>query len=83
MAEMKIHFSKKAHKEYLKLPLVYKELLDKTLEKFQKGIPVDITSIKGEKDKYRIRIGKYRVLFLKLTPDILIVSIDTRGDVYK
>ena len=83
MAEMNVHFTKKAYKEYLKLPLEYKELLDRTLDKFQKGNIVDLKPIKGEKDIFRICIGKYRVLFLKIAPDILIINIDTRGDVYK
>lgn len=79
---MKIHFTKKSHKEYLDLPLNYKKLVDRTLERLESGIPVDIKPIKGTNDTYRIRIGRYRMLFIRIKPDILIVKIKIRDDVY-
>jgi len=47
----------------------------------------DVKKIKGKKIKniYRLRVGKYRILFLfKKEEDYLkILNVDTRGDVYK
>ncbi len=83
MEKMNIHFTKKAYQDYLKLPLHYKELVDRTLEKFQDGIPIDIKPIQGENDNYRIRIGKYRLLIIKIMSDILIIKIRKREDIYK
>lgn len=80
---MTIQFTKKAFQDYIELPLHYKNLVDKTLEKFIKGIPVDIKPIQDEKDTFRIRIGKYRLLLIKIFPDILIVKIKKRDDIYK
>ncbi len=80
---MNIHFTKKAYEDYLKLPMNYKDMVDRTLEKFSSGIPIDIKPIQGEKDTFRIRIGKYRLLFVKINPDILIVKIKKREDIYK
>lgn len=80
---MNIQFTKKAYEDYLNLPLHYKELFDRTLERFEQGIPVDIKPIHGEKDTYRIRIGKYRLLLIKISFDILIVKIKKRDDIYK
>ena len=80
---MNIEFTKKAYKEYKRLPAGYKDLLDSLLGKFSEGIPVDIVPVKGERNIYRIRMGKYRILFTKIDGDILIVRIDSRGDVYK
>ena len=39
--------------------------------------------LQGEKDIYRLRVGKYRVLFTIVGDTILIVKIGPRGDVYK
>jgi len=35
------------------------------------------------KDLYRLRIGEYRILFTRKGPDIKILDVDTRGDIYK
>ena len=36
--------------------------------------------VKGE---YRLRAGKYRVIFFIENENIYIVKVDTRGDIYK
>ncbi len=79
---MNIKFTKKSFKEYQKLPLNYKTLVDKTLSRFKEGIPVDIKPIQGTDDIYRIRIGRYRLLFIKILPDILIIKIQKREKIY-
>jgi mRNA-degrading endonuclease RelE of RelBE toxin-antitoxin system len=45
----------------------------------------DIKKMKGQKLKniYRLRIGKYRIIFVQEKEWIKILDIDTRGDVYK
>lgn len=80
---MKVHFTKKAFKEYEKLPQGYKKLLHSVFDRFKKGENLDIDRVKGEKDTYRIRLGRYRVLFIRIKPDILIVKISPRGEAYK
>jgi mRNA interferase RelE/StbE len=43
----------------------------------------DIVEIKGKKNTFRARMGKYRVIF-RIEDDILYVrDIDSRGQVYK
>jgi mRNA-degrading endonuclease RelE of RelBE toxin-antitoxin system len=79
---MNIQFTKKADEDYLNLPLNYRELVDRTLIKFKSGIPVDIKPVQSEKDTYRIRIGRYRLLFIKITSDIIIIKIKKRDDIY-
>lgn len=80
---MKVHFTNSSYKEYQKLPIHYKTLLNNTLDKLKSGLNIDLKPLQGEKDTYRIRFGKYRALFIRIAPDILIIRIDTRGDVYK
>ena len=45
----------------------------------------DIRKLKGEKvqNVFRLRIGKYRVIFSMEPEEIRIIRIDTRGDIYK
>jgi len=45
----------------------------------------DIIKLKGKKVKniYRLRAGKYRIIFSWEKDLIKVVKIDTRGDVYK
>ena len=83
MARYKIEFSKKAAKNYKRLPEHYKAIVDLALTKLSFGKPIDIKPISGEKDIYRIRIGKYRILFIIFDDTVLITKIGSRGDVYK
>lgn len=83
MERFEIVFSKKATKEYRKLPTDYKALIDLALSKLSENMPVDLKPVKGEDNIYRIRVGRYRILFEKIRNIFLITRIGTRGDVYK
>jgi mRNA interferase RelE/StbE len=45
----------------------------------------DVRKLKGKKvqNLFRLRVGKYRVLYFQEEGIIKILKIDTRGDVYK
>lgn len=45
----------------------------------------DIKKLKGEKHPalYRLRVGKYRIIYHIENQSIVIVGVDTRGDIYK
>jgi len=83
MAKYQIEFSKGAVKDHRKLPEQYKVLVNMALKKLSEGQPLDIKSIKGEKDIYRIRVGKYRVLYVKMERTLLITKIADRKDAYR
>ena len=83
MGKYSIEFSKKAAKSYARLPEDYKTLVDLALYKLSEGLPVDIKPILREKDIYRIRVGRYRILFTIIDNVVLISSIGPRGDIYK
>lgn len=76
---------------YSKTSLKYLQTLDKkTRKRIFSGIEKlpnkgDVKKMKGQKLKniYRLRIGKYRIIFLQEKEWIKILDIDTRGDVYK
>ena len=64
-----------------------KELADRIIIAIKKlkRIPAeaDIETIKGEKNKMRLRVGNYRVLFKLENDNIIISDIGPRGDIYK
>jgi len=45
----------------------------------------DIKKMRGEslEELYRLRVGKYRVLYLWTKETVKILDVDTRGDIYK
>ena len=83
MGRYQIKFSKKAVKKYQKLPAGYKDLVNKELKKFEDDIISALRPIKGSKNIYRIRIGRYRILITMHEEIAIIADIGTRGDVYK
>ena len=77
---MIILFSKKAEKYLRLLPgRIALNLLDR-IEKIPKG---DIKPLAGRKGEYRLRVGRFRVLFVIESDRVKVFKIDTRGDVYK
>ena len=77
-----IKFHKKAEKYLLSLNKSDATRLHDAIENIPFG---DIRKLQGTKDPvlYRLRIGKYRIVFCIDNKDIIILKIDTRGDVYK
>lgn len=45
----------------------------------------DVRKLRGQviEDSFRLRVGKYRIIFTWAGDKIKIIKIDTRGDVYK
>jgi len=83
LGRYKVEFSERAAKDYKKLPGNYKDLVDLALSRLAEGLVTDTKPVQGEKNIYRLRVGKYRVLFAVVGDTVLIVKIGPRGDVYK
>ncbi|MDO4197851.1 MAG: type II toxin-antitoxin system mRNA interferase toxin, RelE/StbE family [Erysipelotrichaceae bacterium] len=90
MSSFKILYSKDS-KKFIKankytgarFMMVFSELSQDFISTFRK---YDIERLKGGyKDFYRLRIGKYRAVFrvVEDTLVIYVITIDSRGDVYK
>ncbi len=58
-----------------------KRLID-AIDKIPQG---DIKRLKGTKSPYlyRLRVGKFRIVYHIDNTEVLIAKIDTRGDIYK
>lgn len=83
MEKLKIEFSKIAAKEYKRIPRDYQSLIDRALKKLTEGFPVDCKPIKGETDVFRMRVGRYRIVFRVFDNTAVIMTMGPRGDVYK
>lgn len=83
MAGFEVGFSKDAAKQYGRLPKEYKTLVDVALSGFSEGLERDLQPVEGQTDVYRIRVGKYRILFRRFASTILVFRIAPRGDAYK
>ncbi len=63
-----------------------RDIVGKIIEAIEK-LPFEgnINKLKGKKAKniFRLRIGKFRVIYSSEKEVIKIIKIDTRGDVYK
>lgn len=83
MEKLEIEFSKIAVKEYRRIPKYYQSLIDRALRKLSEGLPVDRKPIKGEEDVFRIRVGRYRIVFRVIDSTAVIMTMGSRGDIYK
>lgn len=78
----KITYLKNAYKT---LTVYDKDTRKRIIEAINRIPQGDIKKLQGEKypPLYRLRIGKYRIIYHIEQDEILIAKIDTRGDVYK
>jgi len=77
----KPQYSKKAAKYINGLDRVSKQRIKDGCEKIPKG---DIKPVEGCKDgSLRLRIGKYRIIFVIENNTAMIREIGARGDIYK
>ena len=80
---MTIIFSRASRKYLVRCGQKTRAVIIEAIERLpEKG---DIRRLRGQTNKttYRLRIGKYRFLYIWGKDEIRIIDIDTRGDVYK
>lgn len=78
---MNIVYSKRAVKVINGLDKPTKKRIRDAVESIPKG---DIIPLQGTKDRYRLRIGGWRIIFAYKGDDgILIDKVSPRGDAYK
>ncbi len=83
MGRFEIKFGKEATKQHERLPKEYRSLVGIALSRLSEGLELDLKPVEGQKDVYRIRVGRCRVLFVKFNRTVLVFRISPRGDVYK
>ena len=80
---MVVDLSPQVDKYIKKLHEPIKSRINKALDKLEGNPPQgDISPLAGQ-DGYRLRVGKYRLLFDIFEQVIIVHTIDLRGQVYK
>ena len=77
---MKITILKEARNYISHLPKDHQLRLVNAIFELPAG---DVKPIKGEESAFRLRVGKWRVVYQMLDNEIVIRKIGSRGDVYK
>lgn len=86
MASYEIEVSRTAEKQLKKLPKEdRKRIVEATLELQNEPRPRGARKLSGYDDVYRIRVGRYRILYSVSETDIVIIilKIGRRKDVYR
>ena len=85
MASYEILFTKKAARFIRSLPKGYREKTKEILESLKHSpFSYPYRKIRGETNTYRIRIGKYRILYEvhENEKKIVVLTADKRGSIY-
>ncbi|WP_106596257.1 type II toxin-antitoxin system RelE family toxin [Dyadobacter jiangsuensis] len=88
---MEIVYKNSFIREFTRLPTNVQRATQAIINKLEwastlEAAGVDYVRIRGQKvghHYYRIRIGQYRMGVEYIAPDIIIITIGVRGDVYK
>ena len=87
---MEVTFKSSFFKDLQAVPMNVKKEVDDCISKLAaastlQSSGVDYKKMKGKRNEhyYRIRIGKYRIGCKYINPDILLITILSRGDIYK
>ena len=72
-----------ADKYYMRLNQADKDRIDEALDDLEKEPPEgDIIPVAGEPGRFRVRVGRFRLLYRVKSDIILVTHIDPRGQVY-
>ena len=78
---MKISFSKTFEKQFIKYDKKLQKRIFEAIKKLPNGDVKKLTT-KDDPPIFRLRIGKFRILF-HMEKEIKILKIDSRGEIYK
>jgi mRNA interferase RelE/StbE len=74
-----IHYSKQAVKFLKKQDSITRKRIIKAIQRLPAG---DVKKLQGE-PSYRLRVGDYRIIFDHEKNILMIIKIDSRGQIYK
>lgn len=78
-----ILWHKKAQKYLEKVEEKHRSRIRTAIRTFYEQGTGDVSKLKGYKDKYRLRVGDFRILFKHEDKNIYVLRVDSRGGVYK
>jgi mRNA-degrading endonuclease RelE of RelBE toxin-antitoxin system len=78
-----IEFIPSTLQQLRELPKDVRRLIGAKLDRAQHDLTGDIKKLKGFKNKYRLRAGKYRVLFELEGACLVVYDVGDRKDIYE
>ena len=79
----RLEISEKARARLRELPKEQRRLIGQRLEALQHGWQGDIKKLVASKNRYRLRVGDYRVLFLLENESIAVYGVRNRKEAYE
>ncbi|MHB8653050.1 MAG: type II toxin-antitoxin system RelE family toxin [Terriglobia bacterium] len=75
--------SEEARQQLRSLPKPIRRNIGQRLEALENGLSGDVKKLTSREDKYRLRVGVYRVLFLLKGPTIFVYAVKHRKEAYE
>ena len=83
---MKVLIDKSAKRALKKITSASKQLITAKIDSFEKAenlTQLRFEKMSGKKDRYKVRVGNYRIVFIKASDkEIRITAIANRKDIY-
>ncbi len=81
--QFKIEFKPKSFKDLKKIPKHQRKSIVEKIEGLENNLAGDVKKMTNFSPEYRLRIGKYRVLFEIENNSVVIYRIRHRKDIYR
>jgi mRNA interferase RelE/StbE len=81
--QYRLDFSDEAREELRALPRELRRRIGQKLDALQTDLQGDVKKLEGQKIKYRLRVGTYRLLFTLEKDLIFVYAVKDRKDVYR
>jgi len=79
----RIEFSQKAREELRALPKELRRNIGRRMEAMRDDLAGDVTKLKAQGQRYRLRVGSHRVLFVLASEAIQVYAVKDRKEAYE
>jgi mRNA interferase RelE/StbE len=79
----RLEISEKARAQVRELPKEQRRLIGQRIEALQHDLQGDIKKLTATKNRYRLRVGDYRVLFVLENDSIAVYGVRNRKEAYE
>ena len=80
---LELLISEEAREQLRALPKSIRKNIGHRLDALEKDFSGDIKKLTGREDKYRLRVGSYRILFRLEEQTIFVYAVKQRKDAYE
>jgi mRNA interferase RelE/StbE len=82
-ARYSLLISEEAREQLRALPKALRRNIGQRLDALQNGLSGDVRKLTAREDKYRLRVGTYRILFQLEGPGIFVYAVRHRKEAYE